>query len=219
MLSAVILGQTFGATITEAFMNNPSTAAEGAIFGSKVNQTLTATDRQLEIRAQQLINTYWQATVNPALATLGLDAFNEVGNIQTRSVEAINEISIDIYRVNWAWWVAFLCSTSIMFGLACLTLMIDCFLQGPEVLGYCTTFLRDSPFAINGRLVGSAMGACERTRRWKNVEIKLTDVMAGEDVGYIAVVEVDKAQERRHGSWDKAISSGRKLEKGGRLYI
>ena len=206
--------------ITEAFMNDPSTAAEVAIsLSDNLVFNLTATDQQLQTRAQQLINTYWQASVNPALVTVGLrDAPDAATNIQTRRVEATNDISIDIYTVNWAWWVAFMCATSIMFALACLALIVDCFLRGPEVLGYCTTFLRDSPFAINGRGVGSAMGASERTRRWKNVEIKLADVKAGEDVGYITVVEVDKAQERSQGSWAKAISSGRKLEKGGRLY-
>ena len=179
--------------ITEAFMNDPSTAAEVAIsLSDNLVFNLTATDQQLQTRAQQLINTYWQASVNPALVTVGLrDAPDAATNIQTRRVEATNDISIDIYIVNWAWWVAFMCATSIMFALACLALIVDCFLRGPEVLGYCTTFLRDSPFAINGRVL---------------------------DVGYIAVVEVDKAQGRSHGSWGKAISSGRKLEKGGRLY-
>jgi hypothetical protein len=159
MMSAVLLMQSGIPTITEAFMNDPSTAAETAIsFGTSddLYSNLTATDHQLETRAQQLINTYWQASVNPALATVGLkvaNISNEINNTRTRSVEATNEISIDIYRVNWAWWVAFMCATSIMFALACLTLMIDCFLQGPEVLGYCTTFLRDSPFAINAMVL------------------------------------------------------------------
>lgn len=222
ILSAVALMQSGIPTITEAFMNDPSTAAEAAIAYSTYAlgiYNLTATDQQLETRAQQLINTYWQASVNPALALVGLkDAINEMSNVRTRSVEATNEISIDIYTINWAWWVAFICATSIMFALACLALIIDCFLRGPEVLGYCTTLLRDSPFAINGRGVGSAMGASERTRRWKNVEIKLADVQAGEDVGYVAVVEVDKDREQSDGSWDKAISYSGKLEKGGRLY-
>lgn len=223
MASAVIIGQSGIPTITEAFLNEPSTAAQAAIsYDTSIDgvyYNLTATDQELETRAQQLINTYWQASVNPALATAGLkDVPDELENIRTRSVEATSEVSIDIYKVNWAWWVAFLCATSIMFVLACCTLMVDCFLQAPEVLGYCTTFLRDSPFAINGRGVGSAIGASERTRRWKNVEIKLVDVKAGENVGYIAVVEVNEAQERSHGTWGKAISFSRKLEKGGRLY-
>jgi hypothetical protein len=220
MISAVLLMQT--GIPTKAFMNDPSTAAEAAIAYTTTgddNYNLSAMDQQLETRAQQLLNTYWQASVNPALATVGLkDAPDEVTNIRTRSVEATNEISIDIYRVNWAWWVAFMCATSIMFALACLALTVDCLLRGPEVLGYCTTFLRDSPFAINGRGVGSAMGASERTRRWKDVEIKLADVKAGDDVGYIAVVEVDKAQERSQGNCGKETSFGGKLEMGGRLY-
>ena len=85
--------------------------------------------------------------------------------------------------------------------------MADYFLQGPEILGYCSALLRDSPFAGTERGVGSAMGSSERVGRWGNVEIKLVDVRAGEDVGYIAVAEVERAR-----AWST------RLLKGGRLY-
>jgi hypothetical protein len=222
MISAVINSESSIPTLTEAFMNDPANVAAAAITfptGDALFYNLTATDQQLESHAQQLINTYWQASVNPALAISGLeDATDELSTIQTRSTEATNEVSIDVYRVNWAWWVAFVCSTSILFALACLSLLIDCSLRGPELLGYCTTFLRDSPFAISGRGVGSAMGPSERARRWKNVEIKLADVKSGDNVGYIAMVEVNKAQQGSHRISDKARMYDRKLVKGGRLY-
>ncbi len=64
----------------------------------------------------------------------------------------------------------------------------------------------------SGRGVGSAMGAAELARKWKDVEVKLTDVRAGEDVGYVAIVERESVLDFGEEGWTK------KLQKGGRLY-
>jgi len=85
-------------------------------------------------------------------------------------------------------------------------------------LGYCTTLLRDSPFAVTGRGVGSAMGPAERARRWKDVKVQLADVRAGEDVGYIAVVEVVGSEKSELTTWDKEVEWREKLQNGERLY-
>jgi hypothetical protein len=208
MLVATALDQSGMPTITEAFMNNPATVAATSVSFGASTYVLTATDAELQIRAQQLLNTYWQASVNPAVTIAGLNKeADEMDNIRTRSAMGIHETSTNIYVVNWAWWVAFTSATSIMLALACLALMVDYFLRGPEILGHCLALLRDSPFAETGRGVGSAMGGSERVRRWGDVEVKLVDVRAGEDVGYIAVAEVERAR-----AWST------RLLKGGRLY-
>jgi uncharacterized membrane protein len=194
MSAAVIVSQSGIPTITEAYLNNPGTVAPTSIDFESVIYNLTATDEQLQIRAQQLLNTYWQASVNPAVTIAGLtDANNQLATLQTRSVEGVHETTTNMCKVNWAWWMAFTCATTVMLALAIVTLTIDCRLTSPEILGYCTTFLRDSPYATTGRGIGSAIGGAERARKWKDVVVRLADVRAGQDVGYIAVAEVGRA--------------------------
>ena len=207
MLVAATLDQSGMPTIAETFMNNPPTVAAMSVSSRALTYVLTATDAELQIRAQQLLNIYRQASVNPAVAIAGINEADKADNIHTRSVMGVHEITTDIYLVNWPWRVTFMYATSIMLALACLALMADYFLQSPEILGYCSALLRDSPFAETGRGVGSAMDSSERVGRWGDVEIKLVDVRAGEDVGYIVAEEVESAR-----AWST------RLLKGGRLY-
>lgn len=209
---AAIMGQSGMPTITEAYMNDPSTVAATSLDFGQLTYNLTATDDQLQIRAQQLLNSYWQASVNPAVSIVGLkNELIQMGNVRTRSVEGIHETSTTVYKVNWAWWLVFMCATSAMLAFALLALTIDCVLRGPEILGYCTTSLRDSPFAKTGRGAGSAMGGAERARKWKDVEVKLTDVKGGEDVGYIAVAEVESTGHLAMENWGEELKRGRRL--------
>lgn len=73
--------------------------------------------------------------------------------------------------------------------LAAITGGILCHLsQGPEVLGYCSSMLRNTPYVAE-TTQGSTIGGMHRSREFQHVRIKLADVESENDVGYIAVTK------------------------------
>lgn len=60
--------------------------------------------------------------------------------------------------------------------------------HGPDILGHCSTLLRDTPYVQSVR-AGSTIDGYDRTRILGNLRVRLVDIDHEQDVGYIAIAE------------------------------
>ena len=67
-------------------------------------------------------------------------------------------------------------ATTTMLAAAIARVALELKLRGPELLGYCSTLIRDSRFFHTRYGAGSTMGGAERTRLFRSLRLKLLDV-------------------------------------------
>lgn len=60
--------------------------------------------------------------------------------------------------------------------------------HGPDILGRCSTLLRDTPYIQETR-AESTLDGYDRTRKLGDFRVKLVDIDYEKDVGYIAIAE------------------------------
>ncbi len=115
----------------------------------------------------------------------------EAFGVYNRSAEASNSVSLNRYAVRWQWVGIYVLSVSVMAIAALAGLVLGWKTRGPDILGYCSTMLVNSPYIKQGRGIGSTMGGVERARVFGKTPLKLVDIDADKDIGYITLVEDD----------------------------
>ena len=143
------------------------------------------------LRLQQVINAYWQGSFDPTsmMGTINTDF------VAMRSATAKNVVWRSVYRCQWGWWIAYVLSTTAMLIAAIASMTLDLLLRSPELLGYCSSLVRDSRFFDSRYGTGSALGGAERARIFKTLKLKLVDVGAEKGSARLAVVQDDGTRE------------------------
>lgn len=106
----------------------------------------------------------------------------------TLNTTAISIVFNDVYVLHFGWFFALLLATTTVLGAALVGAFFSWRIKGPDILGHCSTLLRDTPYA-GAVKAGTTMDGLERTRRQRSMKVKLLDVDPDNEVGYIAIAE------------------------------
>lgn len=145
------------------------------------------------LRLQQIVNAYWYGSYDPETVMHSADA--NPNQVVYRSANGSQTVMHTVYTCSVAWLVVSIFATSVMVLAAIASGIFGHLSQGPEVLGYCSSMLRNTPYVAE-TTQGSTIGGMHRTREFQHVRIKLADVESENDVGYIAVTK-DEGTSRR----------------------
>ena len=146
------------------------------------------TETEFSIRLEQILNTYWQAGSDV------FTAFDIISDPKSPSYASeylsytlgTNVIWQTHYRCQPTWLIVYFIATAVMLTAAIISLWLSWYVQGPEVLGYCSSLVKDSRyFNIS---TGSTMRGAERAKRLGKLKLRLADVSGDRDVGHIAIV-------------------------------
>ena len=176
--------------VTQMYLQDPhfSDANSSTYFGA-ANLTNVA-NSQFSIRLQQAINNFWQSYMHSMLVMLTTGpnppAPSDFGYVSTK---ATNITSESYSFCVWPWLAVYFLATSVMLATAIAGVWLAWRVQGPEVLGYCSSLIKDSRYvAAPG---SSATRATERTKQLKTLKLRLADVQGDRDVGRVAIVKAE----------------------------
>ncbi|KAE8443870.1 hypothetical protein EG329_001279 [Mollisiaceae sp. DMI_Dod_QoI] len=130
-------------------------------------------------RLQLVINTYWYGSYDPTsmMGFLNTNSSPEYPNLPPTAIltQATHVVWQEIYICHFGWLFALFAAAVIMLAAAVIGALFSFKSRGPDVLGYCSTFLRDSPF-VRGGNVGSSMDGPDEGRTFKNMRLRMMDV-------------------------------------------
>jgi hypothetical protein len=172
----------------ELYIGDPDSATHAGLIYPNITG-LSASD--LGIRLQQVINTYWFGSYDPVsmMGFLNLNMSDDTRTFNlTLNTTASNIVFNEVYVMHFGWFFALLLATSIMLGAALVGAFFSWRIRGPDILGYCSTLLRDTPYTSAVK-AGTTIDGLERTRRERGMRVKLLDVDPDNEVGYIAIAE------------------------------
>lgn len=151
-------------------------------------------------RFTQLFNTYWIDSIAPfAVAgqfniSVGLtdptdqtvtDRYNVDSSIGTIEREEI------VVKCNYAWLAMLLLASTVLLLIGLVTVVLNMFRRGPSILDSFSSLLRDSPYAASIPHSSSMEDGFHKSKRLRNVKVRLGDVRPDEDVGYVALAALD----------------------------
>ncbi|CZR62297.1 uncharacterized protein PAC_12194 [Phialocephala subalpina] len=174
-------------SMLEQFIVDPDSTSYGGLGVGGVGSSMQALEPDtIAIRLQQILDTYWYGSYWPAGYTNSSSFASDSPPI---SAQATNVVWEAIYVCNFAWLSVLFLGTIIMFVSALIGLYFSLLIRGPDVLGYISTFLRDSPYvSTSGQ--ESTMDGLERSRKYGNMKLRLVDVEdENENTRYIAIAE------------------------------
>lgn len=180
----------FTSTAIERWLWNPPATVLGK-SNSQLSQVNLVPIDTFSNRLGLLWNTFFHATVYPSII-VG-DIFNSTDYPDLRTVNITAEGAQAGYRqyvVNWGWMGMYFLTVAIMILASILTVLLRLLSKGPDILGYVSTLLRDSPFMEEQAARGSTLTGLERARLLENHRVRLLDVQADQDVGRIAIAQI-----------------------------
>jgi hypothetical protein len=93
-----------------------------------------------------------------------------------------------MYSTSFGWLCILFLATIAMLFAAVTGIWFSLMTRGPDILGYFSTTLRDSPY-VHSSNFGSTMSGRERAKRFRTTRVKLVDVAGENEEGYIAIAE------------------------------
>jgi hypothetical protein len=106
----------------------------------------------------------------------------------TLNTTATSIIFNEVFVLHFGWFFALLLATSTILGAALVGAFFSWRIRGPDILGHCSTLLRDTPYTSAVK-AGTTMDGLEKTRREGSMKVKLLDVDPDSEVGYVAIAE------------------------------
>ena len=168
----------------ELYIQDPDFIESGRLLTGASNLA-SVPIADFSLRLQHIINAYWQGSFDPAFM---MGTINTEG-VSLKSVTAKNRVWRNIYRCQWGWWSAYVFATTAMLTAAIASLTFDFLRKSPELLGYCSSLVRDSKYFDACYGTGSAIGAAERARTFNTLRLKLMDVGGETGDSRLAIVQ------------------------------
>jgi hypothetical protein len=167
---------------TELYLYDPKLATQGGqIDGSALN---ILSPHTFGIRLQQVVNAFWYGAIDSSGAMGG---FAESSAYATHA-GGTNTILIEHYSCNWPWLAVFVLATVTMLIAIIVTAVCSALLIGPDVLGYCSSLIRNTPYVEAGFTLSNLSGM-DRSKELSDVYLKLVDVEGDKDVGLVAIAD------------------------------
>jgi hypothetical protein len=183
-----ILSSSNPTTPTERFLADPATALADYSWSSPVELGYVSTDL-FSKRLTLLINTFFQSTINPRLITNNTSPSQRPISLLTTTVQTTSTLP-SRYILSMPWLTLYLISVALALLCGLLAIALRLRSQTPEILGYVSSLMRDSPYLDGPPGIGSTMGGIERSRWLWERRVRLCDVRGEKDVGRIAMAEV-----------------------------
>ncbi|KAF2182828.1 hypothetical protein K469DRAFT_636229 [Zopfia rhizophila CBS 207.26] len=151
----------------------------------------------------QLMNTFWQASINLAQVTTGVPPVDEIppsnlyrnlSYIMPRVYNRINATetqTIPVLKCQRPWLAALLMATGAMFLSGMFGLVLEFTRKAPDFALNISSLTRDNPY-IHLPAGGSTLDSIDRGRLLQDVRIRLGDVRPNERIGYVAIASCDK---------------------------
>jgi len=163
------------------------------------------------IRMGQLMNTYLQLSLAPLAYTGDLPAPNEdiwKTSDQSISTEVYDEtlppflpmfanssitISTEVYKCNYVWFSLLLVSSCILLMLGSVGTALSHICHAPDMMGYVSSFTYNNPY-MSVPSGGESLGAMERARLLRDVNVKIGDARVEDEVGHVVFATLDRAE-------------------------
>jgi hypothetical protein len=156
-------------------------------------------NEDFSVRFTRAFNTFWiasQSTVYIAdQTTMTLaDFYNQTtGALYPHNLQAMATTThtFEIYKADFVWITLLLVVSLVVVLCSLASLALRLVTKAPDILGYVSSLTRDSPYFRNDEdksdaPASSALSGPERARVLRRLRVRIADVKAGEEVGYIA---------------------------------
>lgn len=169
-------------TPTEQFLYNPDTPLIVSQFDIPLFKLPLDVFTQ---RLQQVLNTYYLASINPASFSGQFEDTPAKNLTTTASVMQLR----DIYVCNWGWLFLYVLAVVVMFLAAVVGVILSHLTVNPDVLGYASTMTRDNAWVkLPGGVAGTTLDGLERTRLLRHLEVRFGDVRSHDgEAGHLAL--------------------------------
>lgn len=163
----------------ECYIQGPAEVIKAGLQGATIEENTWHAD----LRLQQVLNAYLQGNYGPRFFI----SHEKIFNVNLSQTAGHGTVAETIYNAT-PWLAVYLFASFTMLATAITGFFFSMNTVGPEVLGYCSTLAKDSPY-ITESDTNSTVTGFQRTSCFKNLKLKLADVEPQQDVGYIAIVE------------------------------
>ena len=176
-------------TLSELYMLEPERifAHSNTLEDYMILYTLPKTT--FEERLGHLLNTYYIGSLAPE-SFLGAFAASAVAANLTTIATVMNSEAVYVASIGWLF--LFIACTLAMLAAAVVGVILIHNTLNPDILGYCSSLTRDSPY-IQLPAGGNTLGGAARARLLSSLEVRLGDVGAEDEAGHIALAPVDQA--------------------------
>ena len=179
-------------TPTEYFLADPTMESLASNFTGEVSLAGLSADL-FSKRFSLVFNTYWQCNLVPWYQTGNLPsnlsslngplaAYGFSFNTTTTTMTNFTAV----YVCNKMWATILIIASTLLLVCGMCGAIVKYRARGPRILGYVSTMTRDNPY-IDLPPGGCTLDGLDRARLLKNMEVKLQDVAAEDEVGHIAL--------------------------------
>jgi hypothetical protein len=187
-------------SIVEWYIKDPLTALNKGAMNEYAN--LGELDIGLfEQRVSLLWNTLWKISMqtNSLMGgnMTGDDSFDILINTTSTTVFPLPAV----YALDIPWTILYFVSVAIMFFAAIFSLVMHHRCHAPPILGYVSSFIRDSKYFDEETQGNSAEGGTRKTKRLRDMKVMIADIRADEDVGKIAFVSASGSGRMKSRRW------------------
>jgi hypothetical protein len=92
--------------------------------------------------------------------------------------------------IRWPWFTAFLLANIVMLTATIAGAVYGALLRGPELIGYCSSLTRDTPY-VRGGYTKSTLQGLERSKFYAKTRLRLVDVESDKEIGLLAIANDD----------------------------
>ncbi|KAJ5902599.1 hypothetical protein N7495_003127 [Penicillium taxi] len=172
----MLSGQNF--SLSEAYLRYPQSPLEANLSDTS---TASPSMEALQQRLEQLLNTLFFSTVDPEGLLSGMPSYP----IQVDATRIFFNIG-SVYVVNFRWLAAFVVATLVMTICAIITIFLTSMSMNPDILGYISTYVWNSP-SVGLPRSGTFLGGDKKTRSIKEWQVRLGDVRSEDKVGQLSI--------------------------------
>jgi len=144
----------------------------------------------LSWKLQQLLNTYYFGAYSPKAMMGGFSTNLFVDFAQwdfyAARANGTNTVFSPHYVCHWLWFVFFITASTVMLAATMACIYLEAQLRGPDVIGYVSSLVRDTPYVYGG-FTSSTLHGIERSKALFNLRLRLQDVKSDSEVGLIAI--------------------------------
>ncbi|KIW79931.1 hypothetical protein Z517_06546 [Fonsecaea pedrosoi CBS 271.37] len=155
-------------SLSEYYLQNTTAAFILSGNGREYADYTNVTARQFSQRLGQLLNT-WVLSSQVSADTMQYTLNHE-------NTTAFYTEGFDVYVVSWPWLSVYCAAIGVMQIAAFLTIWCAYHTTIPDVLSYCSSLTRDSPY-FDFAKGGSALDGIVRARMMRDVDVKLGEVV------------------------------------------
>jgi hypothetical protein len=179
-------------TVTEFYLLNPPQAVEGIDIGF-FEDSFDLGNVPMPIFQERLaltMNTFWQASISPTTITgenIGDVSLDDAGAANTTADHVLPLDSV--YGIDSKWMVIYFISSFILLGAAIVGLVFRALCRGPSIFGYANTSMRYSRYFPDSTQYNTTLNGADKAREVAGIRVRLGDIRAESEVGYIALAE------------------------------